>query len=126
MPFYISTVPAGFPSPAEDYAEESLDLNDYLVQRPAATYYVRVKGDSMTGVGIYDGDLLVVDRSVRAGNGQIVLAVINGEVTVKRLVQHRDRYILQAENPDYPSIHIPDGSELQVWGVVMYVIHQPQ
>lgn len=126
LPFYISTVPAGFPSPAEDYAEESLDINDYLVQHPAATYYVRVKGDSMTGVGIHDGDLLVVDRSLRATNGNIVLAVVNGEVTVKRLVQHRDRYILQAENPAYPPIHLPDGSELQVWGVVNYVIHAPK
>lgn len=126
LPFFISTVPAGFPSPAEDYSEENLDINDLLMQHPAATYYVRVKGDSMTGAGIYDGSILVVDRSVKPSSGNIVLAVINGEVTVKRLIEHRGRYTLQAENPAYPTIQVPDGSELQVWGVVMYIIHQPQ
>lgn len=126
LPLYMDSVPAGFPSPAEDYSEENLDINDYLVQHPAATYYVRVKGDSMTGVGIHDGDLLVVDRSLKPQSGSIVLAVINGEVTVKRLICRNDRYTLQAENPAYPSIPVPDGIELMVWGVVTYVIHHPE
>lgn len=121
---YGDKVPAGFPSPAADYAERPLDLNEYCIKKPAATFFVRAQGDSMTGAGIHDNDLLVVDRSLTAGHRRIVIAVVDGEFTVKRLDKtDPDRPILRAENPDYQDIHLQDGNELEVFGVVRSVIH---
>lgn len=122
LPLYTSRIAAGFPSPADDHLEAPLNLNEHLVKHPAATFVVRVDGDSMTGAGIYNGDLLVVDRSLEAKSGSIVVAVVNGELTVKRLWMRNRRIRLVPENPAYEPIEIGDFSELVVWGVVAHVI----
>ncbi|WP_126147947.1 LexA family protein [Synechococcus elongatus] len=123
LPLYQMPVSAGFPSPADDYIEQRLDLNRHLIKNPAATFMARVSGDSMIGVGIHDGDVIIVDRSLEPRDGQIVIAVLNGELTVKRLRQERQRLFLQAENPNYPDLEITDASAFQIWGVVTNVIH---
>jgi DNA polymerase V len=123
LPFYATAVQAGFPSPADDYLEGALDLNEHLIRRPAATFFLRVLGDSMTGAGIHSGDLLIVDRSMHPANGRIVIAVVDGELTVKRLSRRRGRVRLMPENPRYRPIDIRDGQDLQIWGVVLHVIH---
>ncbi len=109
---------AGFPSPAADYAEEELDLNTYLVRNKPATFMFSVKGDSMIGASIEDGDKLVVDRSINPKHNDIVVAVVNGEYTIKRLFKHMGCVELRPENPNYQPITFKDGSELEVWGVV--------
>ncbi len=123
-PLVLSRVPAGFPSPADDYIEGALDLNEHLIAHREATFFVRVKGHSMAGAGIADGDLLVVDRSLEAASGDIVVAVIDGELTVKRLWRRGGRVRLLAENPAFAPIELKDGQELAVWGVVTSVIHR--
>jgi DNA polymerase V len=122
--FFPTGVRAGFPSVADDESGEGLNLNSYLIPHPAATFFIRVVGDSMQGAGIFSGDLLIVDRSLEAVDGKIIVAVLNSEFTVKRLLKREGRLILQAENPAYPSIPIHKESEFQVWGVVTYVIHK--
>ena len=117
------TVCAGFPSPAESYTEDPLDLNQLLVRRPAATYFVRVAGDSMIGDGIHPGDLLVVDRSLSAVDGSVVIAAVDGEFTVKRLRRGPSGPCLEAANPAYPALRFSEGMELQLFGVVTAVIH---
>jgi len=124
LPLFVCGVSAGFPSPADDYIGQQLDLNDLLIKNPAATFFVRVAGDSMSGVGINDADLLVVDRSLTPGPGRIIIAAVNGELTVKRLVKTRDSWRLVAENPDYAPIEITEDLSCVVWGVVTSVIHQ--
>lgn len=124
LPYFTAPVKAGFPSPADDYMEEKLDLNEHLIQHPAATFFVRVEGDSMKGAGILKGDLLIVDRALEASNGKIVIAVINGEFTVKRIRKVQETVFLEAENPHYPPIQIDPNWDFQVWGVVTYVIHK--
>lgn len=125
FPFYSSKVRAGFPSPADDYIERHLDLNEHLIQHPAGTFFVRASGDSMTGAGINNGDLLIVDRNLEATNGKIVIAALNGELTVKRLSKSPDRLELLPENDNYPAIKVNDEENLVIWGVVTYVIHEP-
>jgi len=122
-PLFCTRISAGFPSPADDYIENSIDLNELLIKHPAATFFVRVAGDSMTGAGINSGDTLIVDRSVTALYGSIIVAVLNGEFTVKRLVRRGNITLLFPENPAYKPIEITTGSEFEVWGVVMHVIH---
>jgi len=125
LPLYTAAVSAGFPSPAEDHLEGSLDLNALLIRHPAATFFVRVAGDSMTGAGIHSGDILVVDRSLEAVDGRIVVAALNGELTVKRLrLRHGGRLLLEAENPAYPPIPVAEENDFMVWGVVTSVVHQ--
>jgi DNA polymerase V len=123
LPLYASRVPAGFPSPADDHQEDTLDLNEYLVRNPAATFLVRVQGQSMINAGIHDGDLLVVNRSLEPRSDSIVVAVVNGELTVKRLKLEEGRCWLMPENPDYPPLEIREGMDLTIWGVVAHVIH---
>lgn len=123
-PFFSSPVRAGFPSPADDYVSDHLDLNEYLVAHKDATFYLRAQGHSMLGAGIQDGDLLVVDRSITPSHRRVVIAVVDGEFTVKRLYKRGNRIKLLAENPDYPAIEFKDGQELQIWGVVTSVIHR--
>lgn len=123
-PLFFCGVSAGFPSPADDYIDRMLDLNELLVQNPAATFFVRVAGDSMTGAGINHDDILVVDRSLEPISGKIVIAVLHGELTVKRLVKDRIGCRLVAENPEYGSLAITEESGCEVWGVVTSVIHQ--
>ena len=121
LPVLASAVRAGFPSPAEDYVEGSLDLNQHLIRHPAATFIVRVEGESMTGAGIFPGDLLVVDRSVEARGGHVVIAQVAGELTVKRLKGGPGRWWLVAEHPDFPSIRLDgdvDGETSVIWGTV--------
>jgi DNA polymerase V len=122
---FAESVSAGFPSPADDHSDGGLDFNHYLIKHPAATFCLRVSGDSMTGAGIHSGDLLVVDRSLEPLAGRIVVAAINGELTVKRLMQQQGRMVLMAENPHYPPIVLnADVDDVTVWGVVTYVIHK--
>lgn len=115
---------AGFPSPAADYAEEGLDLNEYLVRNKSATYMFTVRGDSMTGAGIADGDKVVVDRSLRPMHDDILVALVNGEFTIKRLHKRRSTVELHAANLAYPPITFSEGAELQVWGVVVGVVRR--
>jgi DNA polymerase V len=122
FPLYACRVAAGFPSPADDYLEGTLNLHDLLVRNPPATFFVRASGDSMTGAGIFSGDLLVVDRSEPPLHGRIVIAIVDGELTVKRLYQKHGTTRLDAENPSYPPILFRDGQELRIWGVVTNVI----
>ncbi len=121
-PLMFSATPAGFPSPAEDYLEGELDIAAHLIRRPAATFFVRVSGQSMTGAGINDGALLVVDRSEPARDGRIVVAVVDGGHTVKRLRRQGDRCWLEAANPAYPDLTDLD-DETRVWGVVTFAIN---
>jgi DNA polymerase V len=120
---YQQPIPAGFPSPADDYLQEKLDLNKHLIKHPAATFFVKVTGYSMVGAGIHDGDMLIVDRALEPTNGRIIIAVINGELTVKRLQIEPDRILLVAENLEYPPIQVQELDEMTVWGVVVTVIH---
>ncbi len=122
-PLYASSVKAGFPAPAEDYAEERLDLNAHLIQHPSSTFFLRVSGDSMKDVGIFNGDLLVVDRSLQASDGKIVIAALNGELTVKRLKNDKEGVFLVAENAKYPPIEVQPGDDMHIWGVVTHTIH---
>jgi len=122
VPLYSTRVQAGFPSPADDYLEGSLDLNEHLISHPAATFYCRVCGDSMTGVGIFDGDLLIVDRALTPRNGDVVLAVLDGELTCK-ILDNQGRQLLAA-NRRYPPIPIPEGSHFEVEGVVISSIRR--
>lgn len=122
-PLFVCRVSAGFPSPADDYIEGRLDLNELMVANPAATFFVRVAGDSMTGAGIHHNDILVVDRSLEPVNGKVVIAVVNGELTVKRLIKHGDVLRLVAENSDYPEIDLTEGTTCEIWGVVVFVVH---
>ncbi len=123
LAFFTSRVEAGFPSPADDYLEGTLDLNEHLIRRPAATFFLRVSGDSMTGAGIYPGDILIVDRSLPPADGRIVIAVVDGELTVKRLSRRPGRIRLLPENPRYPPIDITAEQDLRVWGVVVHAVH---
>ncbi|WP_370691439.1 LexA family protein [Methylicorpusculum sp.] len=123
MPLFSGKVAAGFPSPADDYIEKTLDLNELLVQRPAATFFVRAEGESMLGAGIHPNDILVVDRSLEPVTGKIIICALNGELTVKRLKSERDVIVLGAENPAYPDIVVQDGMDMVIWGVVTNVIH---
>lgn len=120
------SVPAGFPSPAQDYFDGSLDLNEHLIKDRTSTFIVRVSGDSMTGAGISDGDELVVDRSITPAHGHVIVAVLDGELTVKRLEldERSGRVLLRAENPAYAPIRVRELSELQVWGVVTVCLHR--
>lgn len=113
-----SAVCAGFPSPAEDLGATRIDLNDILIKHPLATYTLRVSGQSMRDAGIDDGDVVIVDRAVKAAHGHIVVAVVDGEFTIKRLYQRAGRIKLQAANPTYPDIVPGDGQTIEVWGVV--------
>lgn len=117
-PLFSSPVPAGFPSPADDYIEGQLDLNEYFVPHPAATFYVRVTGESMIGAGILPGDILIVDRSLEATHGAIVIAVVNNELTVKRLFKKEGRVELHPDNPAFPVMTFQRNMALTIWGVV--------
>jgi DNA polymerase V len=123
LPLFSHRVAAGFPSPADDYIETALDLNEHLVRHPAATFFVRASGQSMLGAGIHSGDILVVDRSLAPRHNNIVIAVVNGELTVKRLVINGAEMVLVPENPEFPPLPIREGMDFQTWGVVTSVIH---
>ncbi|HSA13975.1 MAG TPA: translesion error-prone DNA polymerase V autoproteolytic subunit [Spirochaetota bacterium] len=122
LPLFVARIPAGFPSPADDYIDCALDLNELLVRHPAATFFVRVSGDSMTGAGIFSGDILVVDRAEQAAHNSIVIAELDGELTVKRLVREGSALYLFPENPAYRPIQVTGDTAFSVWGVVVHVI----
>ena len=120
----VHPLSAGFPSPAGDYAEDGLDLNTYLIQNKPATFMFTVRGESMIVAGIHDGDKVVVDRALKAKHNDIVIAVVDGEYTIKRLYKYRGRIELRPENPSYSPITFTDGQELQIWGVVVGVVRR--
>ncbi len=124
LTLYASPIVAGLPSPVEDYTEGELDLNEYLLHNPASTFFVRVSGDSMMGASIHPGDLLIVDCSIPPTDGKIVIAIINGDLTVKRLFHSKEKRCLMPENPSYPTIEITDDMDFMIWGVVTNVIHK--
>ncbi len=124
LPEFLVRISAGFPSPADDYVDKKLDLNEYLIRHPSATFFVRVRGDSMINAGMRSEDILVVDRSLEVRNNDIVLAVIDGEFTVKRFVKTKERISLVPENPDYKEIVIREGMQFEVWGIVTSIIHK--
>ena len=117
-------VPAGFPSPADDYIERRLSLDDHLVQHKESTFFMRVAGDSMMGLGIFDGDLLVVDRAMPAAHGCVVIAVVDGEFTVKQLIDTAGGRVLRAAHPSYPDMLIRPEQDLSIWGVVQWNVHK--
>ena len=121
LPFYIHKVGAGFPSPATDYIEDDVDLNTHLIKNPPATFIIRVQGKSMTSVGIYDGDLLVVDRSINPKNSSTVIANINEDLVVKTFIKEKDiNYLASGKN----KIELNENPNVIIWGVVTYVIHK--
>jgi DNA polymerase V len=124
FPLFASPISAGFPSPADDYVEKKLDLNDHLVRNRQATFFLRVSGDSMIGAGIHNGDLLIVDRSLTATHKKIVVAIVQGELLVKRLLRVNGKVSLAAENPNYPPIEVTPDLGFEIWGVVTNVIHE--
>ena len=124
IPLYGNKVAAGFPSPADDYLEEKIDINQYLIRHPASTFLVRASGESMINAGIFPNDILVVDRSLKAENGKVVIAAIDGELTVKRYRENGGKITLEAENEKYENITFKKKSEAYIWGVVTNVIHK--
>ena len=124
LPLYATSVSAGFPSPADDFIDTKLDLNEHLIRHPSATFFVRASGDSMIGAGIHSGDILIVDRSLEAANNAIVIAALEGELTVKRFKKKNGRVFLLPENKEYKIIDITHNETFSIWGVVTYVIHR--
>lgn len=124
VPLFSNPVAAGFPSPAEDYIEATLSLDELCIRHPTATYLLRAGGDSMQGAGIFDGDVLVVDRSIEPRPGMIVVATVRGDFTCKRLEAEAGQPVLRAENPRYPDIRIAPGEELEVFGVVVAAVRR--
>ena len=123
IPLLSDSISAGFPSPADDYTEENIDLNEHLISNPFSTFFLRVKGDSMINAGIKDKDLIIVDKSLIAKPGDIVIAMIDGEFTIKRLSIKNDELYLKAENHNYPDFSFKNHIDVQIWGVVIYSIH---
>ena len=123
VPLLNDSVSAGFPSPADDYTEENIYLNEHLISNPFSTFFLRVKGDSMINAGIKDKDLIIVDKSLRAKPGNIIIAMIDGEFTIKRLAIKNDELYLKAENHNYPDFRFKNHIDVQIWGVVIYSIH---
>ena len=122
LPFFES-VAAGFPSPATDYTDSKLDLNELCIKNPSATFFIRVSGDSMHGAGISDGDILIVDRSLKPKIRDIVVAIVDNDFTVKRLFKQGKRILLVAENSHYPPIIIEENTDFEIWGTVKMVLH---
>ena len=123
IPLLTDSVSAGFPSPADDYTEENIDLNEHLISIPFSTFFLRVKGDSMINAGIKDKDLIIVDKSLIARPGNIIIAMIDGEFTIKRLSIKNNELYLKAENHNYPDFRFKNHIDVQIWGVVIYSIH---
>jgi len=124
LPLYLARIPAGFPSPADDYLDKNLDLNEYLIKKPSSTFCVRVEGNSMVKAGINDGDILIVDRSLEPVDKKIVIAVVNGELTVKRIRKVKGKVYLEPESDEFKPIEISETTDCQVWGVITYAIHK--
>jgi DNA polymerase V len=123
LPLFLSRIEAGFPSPADDYIEDRVDLNEHLIDNPSATFLVRVKGDSMKDAGIHSGDTLIVDRSQEPQSGDVVVAVVNGNLAVKRLRVEEDGVRLLSENEKYDPVDVGENEQFRIWGVVTSVVH---
>ena len=123
IPLLSDSISAGFPSPADDYTEENIDLNEHLISNPFSTFFLRVKGDSMINAGIKDNDLVIVDKSLTAKPGNIIIAMIDGEFTIKKLSINNNELYLKAENHNYPDFRFENYIDVQIWGVVIYSIH---
>ncbi len=123
LTFYKEAVECGFPSPARDFTEGTIDLNEELIPRPNSTFIVRARGDSMVGSGIYPGDLLIVDRSLSPRNGSIIIAVLDGELSVKGLKLNNDRVTLSSSNPNYSDVIVSEEMDFTIWGVCTNVVH---
>jgi|TARA_B110000438_G_C15651970_1_gene579954 DNA polymerase V len=123
-PMLIARVQAGFPSPGDDYVEKNLDLNELLIKNPSATFFVKVEGDSMVNAGINSGDTLVVDKAVEAKDKSVVIAHINGELTVKRVWLAKGKVFLNPENDEFSPIEVTEETDFDIWGVVTFVIHR--
>tara|TARA_B100001769_G_scaffold23852_1_gene15787 strand:+ start:140 stop:535 length:396 start_codon:yes stop_codon:yes gene_type:complete len=127
IPFYLHKVGAGFPSPATDYIEDDIDLNSHLITNAPATFIIRVQGKSMTNVSIYDGDLLIVDKSLNPKNFSTVIANVNEELVVKTLIKSKEaNYLTSGSKNTSDRINLADNPEIIIWGVVTYVIHKQQ
>lgn len=124
FPLLLTIVPAGFPSPADDYVEHKLDLNEHLIQHPTATFFVRVEGDSMIDANIYSGDILIVDRALEVHHNSIVVAHMYGEFTVKRVEKKNNQLYLAPANKNYAPLLITSEMDIEIWGVVSYIIHK--
>jgi len=124
LPLYLDRVSAGFPSPADDYIEAELDLNRYLIRNPPDTFMVRVTNDALAGAGILDGDVLIVDRSIGPRHGMIVVAVVNGEMCVRRLNRKSGNWVLDTENRDFQPLRIRPGQDLEILGVVTGMVRK--
>jgi DNA polymerase V len=124
LPLYTNSVSAGFPSPADDFIDKKLDLNEYLIKNPLSTFFVKVSGNSMVNAGINDGDILIVDKSITPANNQVVIGIINGEFTVKRVSKKGNKIFLLPENENYIPIEITEQMDFKIWGVVVYSIHK--
>jgi DNA polymerase V len=124
IPLFTATVEAGFPSPADDHLERSVDLNEELIRNKESTYCVRVQGESMRDAGIHAGDVLVVDRSITPSDKQIVVAMLDGDFTVKRFRKYGEKVLLEPANANFPTIQIGENQEFMIWGVVTYIIHK--
>lgn len=125
LQLFLSPVTAGFPSPAADYIDKTIDLNEVLIKNKPATFLVKALGDSMIGAGIFSGDILIVDKSITPANKNIVVAILNGEFTVKRFVKDRNKIFLKPENSKYKDFEINSEDDFKIWGVVTFVIHNP-
>ena len=123
IPLLSDAISAGFPSPADDYTEENIDLNEYLISNPYSTFFLRVKGESMINAGIRNKDLIIVDKSLTAKPGDIIVAMIDGEFTIKRLSIKNNELYLKAENYNYPNFRFKNHIDVQIWGVVIHSIH---
>ena len=123
IPLAQGSVSAGFPSPAEDYIELGIDLNKYLIKNPISTFFLRVSGNSMNNAGIFNNDLLIIDRSINPRPGHIVIALLDGEFTLKRLIKEKNNYYLKADKENYPAINLYEYIDIQIWGVAIYSIH---
>ena len=123
LPLALESISAGFPSPASDYVDLGIDLNEQLIRNPSSTFFLRVSGNSMTGEGIYNDDLLIVDRSLEATPGKIVIAILDGNFTIKKLTYSNGISYLEASHPDYPTIDLRNYGDVQIWGVAIFSIH---
>ena len=123
IPLARESISAGFPSPAEDYIELDIDLNRHLLKNPTSSFFLRVSGNSMNNAGIYNNDLLIIDRSINPKSGDVVVAILDGEFTLKRLVKENKNYYLKADKEDYPIIDLCEYNEVIIWGVAIYSIH---
>jgi DNA polymerase V len=124
IPYFPQGIAAGFPSPADDHLQKALDLHEHLIKHPAATFFAHVQGDSMKDANLNDGDLLIIDRAETPHHRSIVVAVVNGEFTVKRLFKRNGEVRLVPENKAFPAIEVTEGMDVEIWGVVSHIIHK--